>query len=1223
MCGCPVSDATRAVIFDAIPLLLVAVAYAAAAAAVGPLLWRDREEAHPLDWAVTLVYPAVAVAAAVLGAVVAVKRTPIGGQLWAAPAASAIALVPALLLLFRWRERSYVIGGIGRVRAAQRRVTALDRRIQAVSEVSAALARAREPVEVCRPLVRQVAELLGVAFTAVAVVSGDGAEAIGIYAEQDGNAAPWWDEVRLDLRSEPSGIASAVFDAAPVTVFDVSSSALVSHRLAEQVGAASGAWIPMVAEERVAGVLVLASTGLKRAFTRDELSLLQALASEAGLALERLRAVAASEDALARERAAADVSRRVRAELDPDDVVHVAVEELRKALRLEEGEVAIRAEGDGVAIEAHGERVGVLCVDRDTPLSEGESLLVQTVAHEIGSALRTAQLIAENRRRLEQQTALLHAARVVTSELDVDAVLDRLVEEVTKLLDVDSADCYLLDARHGVLRCAAVYGLDENVVGFEFAATRGLAGEALRVGAPVLGDDYHVLATSVPHPAYADFTRAMVAPMTWLDQTWGVLGVGVRDPEHRFDAADVELLEAFASLASLALRNAESFAERTRQARVQRGFYRVASLLAEPVSIAQTYVAAAQAASEALGGDFASVLVEVGGRLVVEAGYELPDEVLALEPPPAVVESAHGGPVVAAADVAGDDRFDDAWKAAPFASLLAIPVGSEPPAIVVVFCRERRTFSPDDLELAHQLAGAARGALDRARMFEAERTARSLSQQLARAGGLLATELDPAAVGGAIVEEAVELLHADAAALATLEGDELVVVAAVGDGADEAPGWRGSATGWAGGDVVQARAPVALADVAGDTALVEADALLARGHRAYLGVPLLGGLDQPLQGVLSVYSRTPRAWREEEIQALALLAANASAAVANAELYTRVAVEREQSVAILANIAEGVVAVDRDGRVVLWNAAAAEITGVPATEAVGRTPAQVLQRDLESETGGTNRLVSIPRAGEEVWLSLSEAIMRDPVGAPAGRIFAFRDISAEHAVEQMKSDFVSAVSVELRTPLTSIYGFAQTLLRGDIAFTDEERRTFLAFIARESERLTETVDALLDVARLDSGGLGAALAPTDVGAVVQEVIAGAERAANGHRFVAELGPDELSAAADPAMLRQVLDQLVSNAVKYSPSGATVTVSARRSGDAVEVAVADEGAGVPAAERDRIFSKFYRAGDVQAHGTGLGLFIARGLVREMGGRIWVDSGKGGGARFTFELPLSHP
>src|SRR5204862_8352681 len=137
--------------------------------------------------------------------------------------------------------------------------------------------------------------------------------------------------------------------------------------------------------------------------------------------------------------------------------------------------------------------------------------------------------------------------------------------------------------------------------------------------------------------------------------------------------------------------------------------------------------------------------------------------------------------------------------------------------------------------------------------------------------------------------------------------------------------------------------------------------------------------------------------------------------------------------------------VDRDGNVVLWNRAAEEITGVPAAEAIGRTPAQVLQRDLQSEAGGTNRLIAIPRGEDDVWLSLSEAVMRDPTGAVAGRIFAFRDISAEHELERMKTDFVSTVSVELRTPLTSIYGFAQTLLREDVGFSEVERRTFLEF----------------------------------------------------------------------------------------------------------------------------------------------------------------------------------
>ena len=1218
------SEATKAVVFNGLPLFLLAAAYAAVTAAVVPTLWRERERAHALDWAVGLVFPGVAAAAAIIGVLVVHDRRPLADQLWVSLAATLVALAPALVPLVRWRDRASVLGGIGRARLAQERVLALNRELEAVTQISNALGRARDPVEIARPLVRQVCGLLGVAFAAVAVVDDDEGEAAGLYGEQDGKPAAWWSEVRVDLRREPSGIASAVFDAAPVTVFDVATSTRVSKRLAERVGAKSGAWVPMIAEERVIGVLVVVSTTEKHAFTHDELALLQALAAESALALERIRSAEALSDALGREQSVAEITRRVRAELDADAVVPVALAELQRALRLEDDAVVVThgPTDDGVPIVSDGTRIGTLVVRREEPLASGEQFLVETVAHEIGSALQTARLVTENRRRLEQQTALLAAARVVTSELELDAVLQKLVEEVTKLLGADAADCYLLDREHGVLRCAAVYGLAPALVGFEFSADRGIAGAALREGRPISAADYQEITQPVPHPAYAEFSRALVAPMVWAGgQRGGVLGVGIRDSSGAFTEADSELLEAFASLASLALRNAESFADSSRQARIQRGFYRIASLLGEPLSLDETYDAAAQAASEALGGDGAAVLVQSGAGLRLSGGHQVPDGLDRLEVPAALEEAAAGGQLLAASRLAGDDRFPGGWSSL-IASLVAIPIGGDPTGLVLVFFEQPREFSNDDLELAQHVAGAARGALDRSRLFEAERTARSLSQQLARTGSLLATELDPVAVLEAVVEEATALLAADAAMLAALEDGELAVAAAAGDGAEQALVTRAPSTSWPSGDVVQSRAPVAHEDVRrGDTGPAEGEALVPSGHAGYLGVPL-AAREGALHGVLSVSTREPRRWREEEVQALVSLAANASVALSNAELYQRVAVEREQSVAILANIADGIVAVDRDGHVVLWNRAAEEITGVPAGEAVGRTPAQVLQRDLESETGGTNRLVAIPRGGEDVWLSLSEAVMRDPTGAVAGRIFAFRDISAEHGLEQMKSDFVSTVSMELRTPLTSIYGFAQTLLRKDIEFAEDERQVFLEYIARESERLTEIVDALLSVARLDRGELPVSLAATDVASVVGQVVAVVERTgANGRRFVADLKEDELVAHADADKLRQVLEQLISNAVKYSPPAGTVTVSARRRRNVVEVAVTDEGVGIAAAERERIFSKFYKAGDEQARGTGLGLFIAQGLVREMGGRIWVDSEEGRGSRFAFELPLA--
>jgi signal transduction histidine kinase len=248
--------------------------------------------------------------------------------------------------------------------------------------------------------------------------------------------------------------------------------------------------------------------------------------------------------------------------------------------------------------------------------------------------------------------------------------------------------------------------------------------------------------------------------------------------------------------------------------------------------------------------------------------------------------------------------------------------------------------------------------------------------------------------------------------------------------------------------------------------------------------------------------------------------------------------------------------------------------------------------------------------------------MRDPAGAVAGRIYAFRDVSSDRLVEQLKSGFVSTVSHELRAPLTSIYGFAETLLREDVAFGADERRTFLSYIASEAERLTGIVDALLSVARLEAGDLQVQLVPTDLRDVVTDVVSSVQQdVVNGRRFVIDVPEEPLAASADRDKVRQILTNLVDNAVKFSPHGGTVTVAARRTPDAVQVRVADEGSGVPSGEQEHIFRKFYRADAAgpNAGGTGLGLFIARGLATAMGGRLWVDPEAAGGASFVFELP----
>src|SRR5262249_41639225 len=180
--------------------------------------------AQPIDWAIVMVFPGIAVACAIFGILVLREQRPVGGHTWVSFAAIVVALVPALLLLARWRDRAFVVGGIGRTREAEERVSMRDRELEAVAAISNSLGRARSLVEVARPLARQVTALLHVGFAGVAVVSEDHAEAFGVYADLNGASADWWSDVRVDLRNEPSGIASAVFDAAPVTVFDIASS---------------------------------------------------------------------------------------------------------------------------------------------------------------------------------------------------------------------------------------------------------------------------------------------------------------------------------------------------------------------------------------------------------------------------------------------------------------------------------------------------------------------------------------------------------------------------------------------------------------------------------------------------------------------------------------------------------------------------------------------------------------------------------------------------------------------------------------------------------------------------------------------------------------------------------------------------------------------------------------------------------------------------------------
>ena len=1278
---------TKAVLFNALPLLLLAALYLAAGAALAPAPWRARWPRGRAD-ATGLVFPCIAVAAAVAGAGVLATRQPLAGNTWVSLAVIGIAALPALALLGARRAAPATAAAPDAVAAPP-----LDADIRSADRLSLDLSRAGDPYEIGRLVADEAAALFRADLVEVALVDEHGRTARVVAARQAGRDVDWLLAAPLDLERETSGIGTVVAQPVPFAVFDVASSPIVSGKVTERTGVKSAAFVPVIADERAIGALVVA-TEQPRVFADDELSLMQAFASEAGLALARAAAAVALAEALDRERLVARISLNVRSRLDLREVLATACEETARAVsctrcyvRLVDGEAAAppahewTAEGvdalgpeplrlpvvtlaaregrtlavgdvlaapelrdptlgDVEALVARGTRavlatpivafeevIGALALHRPEPTvwTPSEVLLVESVARELASALHTARILDESKRRLSEQTALLDAGRALTSELEFDTVIGRLVDELCRLVSADAVDCWTLLPGGRELECRAVLGDPVSTVGDRVPAD-GPQAEVLAAGRALVRRD----------EGAEGVAEAIEAPLVSFGEARGVLRAFASRP-GRFGPDAVRLAEGFASLAAIALRNAETYERSARQAQVERGFSRIASVLSDPLSTEATLDAVAQAAAEALGGDAAVVLRSVGGALELAGAHELPESLAGFflgegEPELAVV--AASGKVLASRALDTDARFGpsvpEVASEAGFRSLLAVPLTqprSDARGLVLVFFAESHAFSDEDLELAGHVAGAARGALERSDLYELERRARSLAQRLAAAGRDLASELDPENVLERAAGHAATLVDAPAAAIWVLEGDELVVHAAAGAGSAQALEARVPSTAWLLGDIVQSRHTTAIVDASEDPRATETDPLLAAGYAAYLGVPVLGP-DGGVGGVVSVYDTRPREWREEEAEALLALASSAAAARANAEQYQEVRHQQQRSDAILANVADGIVAVDREGRVVLWNTAAEHITGVPAGEAVGRTPTQVLGRSLaaDGDAAAPNRLVSVRRGADDVWLSLSEAVMTDPAGAVAGRIYAFRDISAELAVEQMKSDFVSTVSHELRTPLTSIYGFAETLLRQDVLFGESERETFLRYIASESERLTAIVDRLLSVAQLDTGAMTVQIAPTDVTTVVEAAVESASQTlvTNGaHRFVVNVERDGLAAAADAEKLGQVLSHLLENAVRYSPNGGTVTVDARQVDGSVEVRVVDEGEGIPRSEHERIFRKFYRgeaaSRSVGGGATGLGLFLAHGLVAAMGGRIWVDSDEGRGSTFVVALP----
>ncbi|WP_299542263.1 ATP-binding protein [uncultured Streptomyces sp.] len=339
------------------------------------------------------------------------------------------------------------------------------------------------------------------------------------------------------------------------------------------------------------------------------------------------------------------------------------------------------------------------------------------------------------------------------------------------------------------------------------------------------------------------------------------------------------------------------------------------------------------------------------------------------------------------------------------------------------------------------------------------------------------------------------------------------------------------------------------------------------------------------------------------------------------------------------DLPDGLVVADETGRIVCFNAAATRITAIPGAVALGAPLDQGLPLEdlkgrrwwtltdpyggLATRIGQPERNLLLP-GNREVLVS-AKYVRERPTGPVRRVVVSLRSTEARRRTERSHSDLIATVAHELRSPLTSVKGFTATLLAKWERFTDDQKRLMLETVDADAGRVTRLIAELLDISRIDSGRLELRRQPVDITAAVARhvhaLITGGQAA---DRFLVRTRGPLPDLWADPDKVDQVLGNLLENAVRHGEGTVTIDIApapANSDETGTAVTVSDEGPGIPEESMGRVFTRFWRGS--KRGGTGLGLYIVKGIVEAHGGAITVDRAPGGGAEFRFVLPVSTP
>lgn len=447
------------------------------------------------------------------------------------------------------------------------------------------------------------------------------------------------------------------------------------------------------------------------------------------------------------------------------------------------------------------------------------------------------------------------------------------------------------------------------------------------------------------------------------------------------------------------------------------------------------------------------------------------------------------------------------------------------------------------------------------------------------------------------------------------------------------------------GQVYKQNKSIILYDAASDERAMKDIAAMLNIHNG-ASVPLIAEkrdeenrvIDRTTIGVLHVFNkRYGNIFIEEDLNLLERLAKNASAIIQNAKIFREVVEEKEELEQIIESVYSGLLMVNNQGKIMQMNTTARKMLSVDTTDVVGKQYYDIIEnsaikdiivRSITDHEEVTEEVDMMLYNEEERIYQTQTALVKDNDGEAIGTVAIFNDITEIRNIERMKTAFVSTVSHELRTPLTSIKGFISTLLADTEGYYDADtQREFYQIIDTECDRLTRLISDLLNVSRIEAGrALDLNLREVTLPPLIDKVMSVQKSYTNIHTLITDVEDDLPIITADEDKVDQILTNLVSNAIKYSPNGGNVTLTCKKKDDGVIFSVADQGMGISEEHLPKVFERFHRVDNRDTRkvgGTGIGLYLVKHLVEAHGGTIWVESVVGKGSSFIFTLPPKPP